>query len=306
MSVDEDRQSMTPQTLVPPAQHQLPTPPEETLHSANCGMIIHRVGQSRFEFRSEGRAFALALQKHVNRATHPRSTTLVYQEILGREARLHWLVHLRAPNDYIDFLHMSDHDRDVRQVMKADMLPRSGGGNWEKIFQEGSFQEQVLVPQHGIANDGQKYADRHGLFVPPARFQSSVAETDIVHSANAEIIIKRSAQIKFAFREEGRVFAHEYADHINRRLAGRVSALLYEETWGRQDRVHWLIHLKSAAGLSELLRLAETDEAYRALLAKQYLPVGNGSGTWAAMFVDGSIDDTLMAPCHDHLAVGWP
>ena len=46
-----------PTTAVPTAAGQAPLPPEQVLHSANCGLIIHRVGQLQYEFAAEGRQF---------------------------------------------------------------------------------------------------------------------------------------------------------------------------------------------------------------------------------------------------------
>jgi hypothetical protein len=181
-------------TLVRPAQEQITTPAAETLHSANSGLIIHRTGQIRYEFRAEGREFARVLQTHFNRALHPHATTLVYEEIFGTDNRFHWLVHMKAPNEYSRFIRASDHDAGVRSTVQEDRLRHRGGGNWERMFEEGSFQEHVLCPQHGIAQHQhrQAFAEHFAL---PAQTQTAVPLERILHSANAGVIILRTARL---------------------------------------------------------------------------------------------------------------
>lgn len=289
---------------LPPAQHQTVSPPEEILHSGNCGLIIHRVGQFNLEFRAEGRAFARTLQQHLNRVTHPQATTLLYEEIFGTEDRFHWLVHLRAPNDYLQFIRMADEDADLQEIVESDRLPEKGGGNWERMFVEGSFQEAVMVPQHGLVHAGDG-ALRDGLFVPPARCQTSLPAEQMLHSANAKFIVHRSGQVRYAFREEGRAFAYEWQDYVNRALAGEVTIFLYEETWGRQDRIHWLIHLRSLDAFGEILAMGGEEADYRAIFSRQRIPASRGGGTWARMFVDGSIEDRVLIPHHEGMGMGW-
>lgn len=292
------------QSFLPPAQDQITTSVEDTLHSANCGLLIHRVAQIRNEYRAEGREFARTLQTHLNRALSPHATTLLFEELFGVEDRFHWLVHMKAPNDYAGFIRMADHDLGVRKVVEEDRLPQKGGGNWERMFEEGSFREKVMVPQHGIVRVEDKRAIE-GLFVPPARLQTSTAPEELLHTANAGVIIQRTGQLRYEFRDEGRQFAYEWQDYLNCKLGGAVTILLYEETWGQQDRIYWMMHLRSLGDFGQILALAETDEDYRHLFAKERAP-HKGKGTWARMFVDGSIHDTVLAPHHKGMGIGWP
>jgi hypothetical protein len=298
------RATIENQSFLPPAQDQITTAIEDTLHSANCGLVIHRVAQIRNEYRAEGREFARTLQTHLNRALYPHATTLLYEELFGVEDRFHWLVHMKAPNDYAGFIRMADHDQGVRKVVEENRLPQKGGGNWERIFEEGSFRETVMIPQHGIVRV-EATAELAGLFVPPARFQTSTPPDTLLHTANAGVIIQRTAQLRYAFRDEGRQFAYEWQDYLNHKLAGAVTILLYEETWGQQDRIYWLMHLRSLGEFSQILTLAETDEDYRQLFAQQRA-THKGPGTWARMFVDGSIRDTVLAPHHKGMGISWP
>lgn len=284
-----------PWSFLRPAQYQTPTPPEEILHSGNAGLIIHRVGQVAYEFRGEAREFATALQQHNNQALHPYATAFVYEEILGRQERLHWLIHMRAPNDYGRLLEMVEHDTEFQEIAQGDRLTERGGGNWERMFTESTFQEVVIVPQHGLTHAGED-DDLNGFFAAPAHHQTGQSPEVMLHSANAGAIVHRRAQVRYEMRKEGRQYAYEWQDHINRTLAGDATIFLYEETWGRQDRIHWMIHLRTLDSYRELLRLPETDPEFRKLLDRECVPPHKGGGTWGRMFVEGSINDTVLVP----------
>lgn len=288
-------------TSFPPAQRQIQTPVEQTLHSANCGLLIHRVGQIRYEFRAEAREFARALQTHSNRALHPHATVLLFEELFGDKDRFHWLVHMKTPNEYAGFIRASDHDPGTRQVVEENRLADKGGGNWERMFEEGSFRETVMVPQHGVVRIDDKRAFE-GVFVPPARFQTATPPEKVLHTANAGVVIQRTAQLRYQFREEGRQFCHEWQEYVNRALDGGVTIFLYEETWGQQDRIYWMIHLRTLSDFVRLMALSEADEEYRRMFAKERAP-HKGKGTWARMFVDGSIHDTVLLPHHPGMGV---
>lgn len=290
-------------SLVRPAQEQITTPAAETLHSANSGLIIHRTGQIRYEFRAEGREFARVLQAHFNRALHPHATTFIYEEIFGTENRFHWLVHMKAPNEYSRFIRASDHDEGVRTTVQENRLEERGNGNWERMFEEGSFQEHVLCPQHGIVQLQDKQAFKE-YFALPAHTQTAVPVDRILHSANSGVIVLRSARLRYAFREEGRRFCQEWQEYLNRKLTGQVTTLLYEEIWGQQDRLYWLMHMRDLSDYREVMALSERDGDYRQLFTKE-LSGQRGSGNWASMFVDGSIQDCVLAPHHPGMGLGW-
>jgi hypothetical protein len=209
---------------------------------------------------------------------------------------------MKAPNDYAGFIRMADHDRGVRQVVEEDRLPQRGGGNWERMFAEGSFREKVIVPQHGIVHIDDSF---EGLFVPPARFQTSLAADKLVHTANAGVVIQRAAQLKYEFRDEGRMFAYEWQDYVNRKLGDRLTVLLYEETWGQQDRIYWMLHLRALDDFAQILALARHDDSYRGLFTQERAS-HKGKGTWARMFVDGTIHDTVLVPHHAGMGIAWP
>ncbi|MEM7160683.1 MAG: DUF6039 family protein [Myxococcota bacterium] len=280
-----------------PASAQLSNPDASILHSANCGLIVHRVGRICEAFRGEARDFARTLQGHVNDALGSTATTLLYDELLGDEHRFHWFVHLRKPNDYVHFIHMSDDDEDVRELVESDRLEHKGGGNWDRMFEEGSFRETIMVPQHGLVP---AQVDSEELFVPAGRHQTTQTDDQLVHSANAAIVVRRTARVRFRFREQGRRLGHRWAEGLNRAHAGDLTALLYEETWGRQDRLHWLIHLRSFECLERLVRHPGPSLADA--------PEGNerSDERWSHMFVDGSFSDTILVPHFEGRGLHWP
>ncbi|MFD5026620.1 DUF6039 family protein [Streptomyces sp. NPDC058373] len=83
-------------------------------------------------------------------------------------------------------------------------------------------------------------------------------------------------------------------------LPGHVTSFLYEETFGKQDRIHWLIHLRTLNDYAKVTELSRTDAGYQDLFAKQRVPDYKGGGAWGALFVPGSINDTVLVPyVHD-------
>lgn len=277
------------------AQSQVSVPADELLHSANSGLIIHRVGQVNYDFGTEARTFARDLQDHNNRALHPYLTAFIYEEVLGVEDRLHWLIHMRNPNDYGKLLEMVEHDRSFQDISLADRLPERGGGNWDKMFAQGSFRETVIVPQHGLTHADDD-ADLSGLFAAPAMYQAAQPPEQMLHSGNAGAIVHRTAEVRYELRKEGRAFAFEWQDLVNRKLSGDATIFLYEETWGTQDRIHWLIHLRTLENWHQITDLAAQDDDMRKLLAADVVPAGKGGGTWGRMFVEGSIRSTVLVP----------
>ena len=281
----------------------------EWLHSGNSGLIIHRVGQTRYGFHSEAREFAWALRDYTNRAVGEYVTTLTYEEIFGTQGHLHWLIHMKSPNDFGRILKMVDHDNTFREVAETDRLPSQGGGSWERLFAESSFKETVIVPQHGLdqlmdkkgLNPDSEESD--GLFASPAQHQTSVAADQLLHSGNAGAIIHRKGQIKYEFRREGRAFAFEWQDYFNRSMPGKVTSFLYEEGWGSQDRIHLLIHLKDLDQYKEIMKRENQDPDCRAIFTKERIPAYKGGGTWGKMFVEGTLQDTVLVPSSPKLSL---
>jgi hypothetical protein len=281
--------------LFRPAREQTTVPMDKVIHSANAGFIVHRSGLIKYEFRTEGLQFGLELVEMINSSQAGNLSVFLYEELLGTYNRLHWILHMRQPNDYARLLDMVDHDAKWREIADMDRLPARGGGGWDRIFIEGSIQETVICPQHGV---GYGHDEDHGTFQPPARCQTRLPADQLLNSANSALIVHRTAQAAYALREEARLFSYEWAGRVNTAMAGRASAFLYEEMWGRQDRLHTLIHLGSLDAYQELLGLPEQDEGLRELLARQWVPGFKGGGGWERLFIDATIVDTVLMPRH--------
>ena len=288
-------------TVVPTIPDQEKTP-RELLHSGNSGFIVHRVGQTKYGLHSEALAFSWALMDYMNSKVGEYVTTRGYEEIFGRRGNLHWLVHMKSPNDYSRLLKMVDHDNSFRKVVEEDRLPSRGGGSWERLYVESSYKETILVPQHGLdqltGTEGLNpdYEESDGFFASPAHHQTSVGVDQLLHSGNAGAIIHRKGQLKYEFRNEGRAFAFEWGDYFNRSMPGKVTSFLYEEGWGSQDRVHLLMHLKDLDQYKEIMKRESQDPGFRAIFTKECIPASKGGGTWAKMFVEGTLQDSLLVP----------
>lgn len=288
-------------TAVPSAPDQEKAQPE-LLHSGNSGFIVHRVGQSKYGFHAEAIKFSWALMDYMNSKVGKYVTTRGYEEIFGTRGNLHWLVHMKSPSDYSRLLKMVDHDNSFRKVVDEDRLPASGGGSWERLYVESSYKETIMVPQHGLdqltGTEGLNpdYEESDGFFASPARHQTSIPFDQLLHSGNAGAIIHRKGQLKYEFRNEGRAFAFEWSDYFNRTMPGKVTSFIYEEGWGSQDRIHLLIHLKDLDQCKEIMKRESQDPEFRALFAKECVPASKGGGTWARMFVEGTLHDALLVP----------
>ncbi|MBO3744817.1 hypothetical protein J5X84_01965 [Streptosporangiaceae bacterium NEAU-GS5] len=263
--------------------------PERLLHSGNSGLIIHRVGMLEYGMAREGRDFSVELIDYMNRAQAGVASTFLYEEVLGVRDRLHWLVHMKSPELYSRLIEMVDHDADFQDISQRDRLPKKGGGNWEKMFLYGSLQETIMCPQHGFSQA--EHAD--DMFVPPATYQTTQPQDTQLNSANAGAIVLRTGDAKYEYREQARRFLYDWSSHLNDALPGRATAFIYEQTWGRQDRLHCLIHLR---GLEDYRLVQDADRGET--MHKQVYDVERvpGGGGWDQLFAPGSIHDVVLAP----------
>ncbi|WP_433498377.1 DUF6039 family protein [Sphaerimonospora sp. CA-214678] len=132
--------------------------------------------------------------------------------------------------------------------------------------------------------------------LPVAQQQTSLAPSEILHSANSGIVVERVGQLRAQFRSEGRQFARELSEYLNTKYAGIATVFVYEETFGTEDRLHWLIHLKSLESYETLIRMGSTDEGWRDVILRNRIPDERGGGSWERMFVDGSLTETVLMP----------
>jgi len=286
------------QPRIRPAFHQTTVPLDKLLNSADAGFLIHRVGQLKNEFREEGMSFSADLVDLINNAQVGYVSIFAFEELFGTQSRLHWLLHLKEPSDYRRMLDMVDHSQKWAEVSADDRLPTKGGGNWERMFVEGSMTETIICPQHGLSHHDED--DDHPLdtFQPPARYQSRLAPEQLLHSVNTPLTVHRRLQVRYALREEARKFWFDWAGYVSEAMVGRATAFLYEEMWGQQDRLHLLIHLASPDAYHELMALQESDPELRRLMASQVVADSKGGGGWHRTVLDGTMTDTLWAPLH--------
>jgi len=274
-----------------PAYLQSPVPVDQVLHSANAGFIVHRTGLIRYEYRDEGITFARELIEHINGRQVGNVSVFLYEELFGTYNRLHWVLHLKQPNDYGRLLDLVDHDAKWREIADLDRLPTKGGGAWDRLFVEGSIQETVICPQHGLGHADHDAVD---TFQPAARYQSTLPADTLLNSATAALTVHRVAQARYLVRDEARLYGYEWAGYVNEALRGAATAFVYEEMWGRQDRLHTLIHLASLDAYADLIRLTQEDSGLRDLMSRPRIPGFKGGGSWPQLFIDGSIADTLL------------
>jgi len=122
--------------------------------------------------------------------------------------------------------------------------------------------------------------------IPPAERQTSVAAEELLNSANAGVIVERTAQLKNGFHADGRKFARMMAEYVTTKQVGVASAFVFEETFGTKDRLHWLIHLSSLDAYEAMVAMTTSDEEYR----------DGATQRWDQMFVDGSMRETVLMP----------
>lgn len=302
--------SHEPSTFVlPPAQLQTSVSPDKIWHSGTAGVIVERVGQLRAEFRSEGRQFARELSEHINTNYSDIITVFVYEETFGVKDRLHWLLHIRSFDAYESLIEMGTKDIGWRDVILKQRVPAErGGGTWDRLFLDGGLHETVLMP-HATGSMGSsdvtpdsvsRDADDIWRFdVPVAQQQTALDPARILHSGNCGILMHRTGELKYEFRMEGRQFAREMCEAWNQSLPGHATVFLYEEAFGRSDRIHFFIHLKTLSSFYHLMGLrAAAGERLREVFTKQWIPDEKGGGGWDRMFVQGSLGDTALTPQH--------
>lgn len=292
---------------IPPAQQQTSVPPEDLLTSANAGVIVERTAQLRNGCHAEGRQFARGLAELINVKQQGTATIFVYEETFGVKDRMHFLIHLNSLAAYEVLVAMGSKDEEYRAQLSPE--EREEAARWDKIFVDGGLQETVLLPQfwgmYGTKADGTLERDTEVYkqeapvtALPGAREQVALPSEQILHSGNAGIIMHRTAQLEYDFRSEGRTFAREVAESINENLPGEATVFVYEEAFGTADRLHWLIQLKSITSYYRLLELHVRNEKVRDLYFEEKVSPEKGGGTWARMFVPGSMVDVALTPQH--------
>jgi len=262
------------------------------LNSAACSVVVRRGAQPLPGTREEARQLLRKLADHVNSGAVGQASALCYEEAFGTRERLHLLLHLESIASY-----------DAVTQLAEEQI----GDGWNRLFQPGSVQDVVLMPQfwgmYGARADGTKEKQStvyrgsgSPVALPGARHQTDQADDELLHSANSGVVMHRYGQMVYDLRSEARAFGREVAESINDKLPGECSVYVYEEAFGSADRLHWLIHLKDMTTYMRLLALHVRDEEVRDIYFRQRIAAEKGGGTWARMFVEGSMTDIALVP----------
>ncbi len=292
---------------IPPAQEQSSVPPEDLLNSGNAGVIVERTAQLRNGYHAAGRQFARGLAEMINVKQQGTATVFVYEETFGTKDKMHFLIHLSSLAAYEVLVAMGTRDEEYRAQLSPEQ--KEEAARWDKIFVDAGMHETVLLPQfwgmYGTQADGKLerestvYTQSAPITsIPGAREQVALPSDQVLHSGNAGLVMHRTAVLSYDFRSEGRVFAREVAQSINENLPGEATVFVYEEAFGTADRLHWLIHLKSITSYYRLLELHVRNEKVRNLYFEEKIPPEKGGGTWARMFLPGSMVDVALTPQH--------
>lgn len=79
-----------------------------------------------------------------------------------------------------------------------------------------------------------------------------------------------------------------------------MSVFVYEGAFGPADHLHWLIHMRSMDSYFRLLEMHVRNEDVRDLYFRELISAEKGGGTWARMFLPGTLVDTAMTPQQWH------
>ncbi|WP_329026528.1 DUF6039 family protein [Streptomyces sp. NBC_00690] len=280
--------------IMKPASHQVDRPEKELLHSGNAGFIISRYAHFKPGHEQEGLNFVSEVLNHMNKADLNGMTFFFFQKAFGDQAKHHWFINMKSPADYAASLEMVDHDETTKILLEDDVVADDRGfGSWGNAVVQGSITEDILVPQHGL-DYGEDHT--HEAWVPEAWRQTSVPPEEQLNSANAALMVHRVAYARYPTRKEARYYAFAWQNYVNENLRGKVTAYLYEETFGAMDRLHMLIHLASYEAWEELRNLPHRDPQFRKLLEREMISPEKGGGTGAQAFVPGGVTDTLLVP----------
>lgn len=299
-------------SFVPVAQKQTRLAPNLLLNSANAGVVIARRGQIKNLYRHEAREFARDVSDYINTAQAGVCTVFNYEETFGTQDRIYWLIHMKTLDDYVNLLEMGKEDKAFQDIFTKDRISaEKGHGKWDKMFVDGSFHETVLTAHHWGSHGTTFTKEARGakmeaasVLTPaedqlaPAVQMGALKPEQALNSATAGAILLRSGQVKSEFRSEGREFARAVIDAINARQAGLATTFLYEEHFGRQDRIHWITHMRNLGDYHTVCQMGTADDSFRNVFLEDRIPSAKGGGDWSRMFVEGSMQETMLMPQH--------
>src|SRR5262245_42206728 len=86
-----------------------------------------------------------------------------------------------------------------------------------------------------------------------AAHQSTVEPSNLLHSANAGLIVQRVAMVRDGAATTAREASRRMVEHINAKNPGTATVFAYEETFGVKGKLHWLMHLRSLDDYTAML-----------------------------------------------------
>ncbi|NUR60585.1 MAG: hypothetical protein HOV87_18270 [Catenulispora sp.] len=295
-------------TPVPTASQQLATPGDHVLHSANAGAVIWRQAQIAAGAGDEARIAVREQADHLNGKHGDLATVFVYEEAFGTRGRVHVMINVHSLSDYHRLVTLGPGRADARN----GVFGRMADGAADRLFVAGSVRETVLLPHRwgmfgtateAMAQDSAASPLAPGDGLPRFEVQGAQAQTTLppertVHSANAGVIMHRSAEASYEFRAEARVFARFVAENNNLNMEGQSTVFLYEEAFGHMDRLHMLIHMRSLDVFYLMMGFeARTDpDAPRASFIRDWISMDKGGGAWDRILMQGTTQDNLLAP----------
>lgn len=130
--------------------------------------------------------------------------------------------------------------------------------------------------------------------VRPAIHQTSQPADRVLHSGNCGVLVQRTAQIAAGKGDAARRLAREAAEFVNTKQDGMATVLVYEDTFGVKDRVHWLIHLRSLADYEALAHLGGAPDLRDGVLGGYV--AHRRREEWETAFIPGSVAEDVMLP----------
>lgn len=142
---------MIPRFLVQSADHQTTVEEAKSMNSATAGIVMHRVSDFNYEFRTEARIFARTVAENVNLNMNGLASAFLYEEQFGPMDRVHWLIHMKSLDVYYQLMGLDarvDPNAPRASYLQDWIPPEKGGGSWDKILIQGSVQDSALRPQY--------------------------------------------------------------------------------------------------------------------------------------------------------------
>lgn len=106
-------------------------------------------------------------------------------------------------------------------------------------------------------------------------------------TSNIGALVHRSADLVWNEVERGREWGRQVTEVINANRNADVEILSFEEHFGTQNKLHWMMLFEDLAVYNEMRSNIHTDADFLALANPK---------VWEGLFVQGSVKDVVMQP----------